>query len=178
MLQYIRVVSILDFDIIYSDRKTLGLSIKNSRLVVRAPKRFPKWKIKKIVEEHREWIDKHIEMQKSREDKFAPLTDAQIKQLKKLARVYFVAKAEYFASLMGLKYNKITITSAKTRFGSCSQKGNICFSYRLMLYPEPAREYVVVHELAHLVEMNHSNRFYAIIARVLPDYKARKSLLK
>jgi predicted metal-dependent hydrolase len=56
--------------------------------------------------------------------------------------------------------------------------GNISFSYRLMLYPEPAREYVIVHELAHLLEMNHSKRFYKIIESVLPDYKWRKSLLK
>ena len=72
----------------------------------------------------------------------------------------------------------MTITGAKTRFGSCSSKGNISFSYRLMMYPEPAREYVVVHELAHLVEMNHSKRFYAIVERYLPDYKERKKQLK
>ena len=79
---------------------------------------------------------------------------------------------------MGLKYSRITITGAKTRFGSCSSKGNISFSYRLMLYPEAAREYVVIHELAHLLEMNHSKRFYAIIEKYIPDYKERKKLLK
>jgi len=79
---------------------------------------------------------------------------------------------------MSLKHGRITITSAKTRFGSCSSKGNISYSYRLMLYPEAAREYVVVHELAHLLEMNHSKRFYAIIEKYLPDYKERKKLLK
>jgi predicted metal-dependent hydrolase len=79
---------------------------------------------------------------------------------------------------MGLKYGRITITSAKKRFGSCSTAGNISYSYRLMLYPEEAREYVVVHELAHLVQMNHSKEFYNIIAKVLPDYKYRKKMLK
>ena len=79
---------------------------------------------------------------------------------------------------MGLKYGRITITSAQKRFGSCNSNGNICFSYRLMLYPESAREYVIVHELAHLKEMNHSKAFYAIIASVLPDYKHRRKLLK
>ena len=79
---------------------------------------------------------------------------------------------------MGLKYGRITITSAKGRFGSCSSEGNISFSCRLMTYPEAARDYVVVHELAHLVEMNHSKRFYSIIEKYMPDYKIRKRMLK
>ena len=79
---------------------------------------------------------------------------------------------------MNLQYGRITITSAKTRFGSCSSEGNIAFSYRLMLYPEAAIDYVVVHELAHRREMNHSAAFYKIIASVLPDYKYRNALLK
>ena len=94
------------------------------------------------------------------------------------AKKYLTNKTEYFANIMGIKCGRITITSAKTRFGSCSSKGNISYSYRLMLYPEAAREYVVVHELSHVCEMNHSKRFYAIIERYLPDYKERKKLLK
>jgi predicted metal-dependent hydrolase len=79
---------------------------------------------------------------------------------------------------VGLKYGRITITGAKNRFGSCSSKGNIAFSYRLMLYPEAAIDYVVVHELAHLLEMNHSPAFYKIVESVMPDYKERRKLLK
>ena len=168
----------MDYDVIYSDRKTVGLSIKYSRLIVRVPRRFPKWRIRKIVDEHRAWIEKHLEIQSKKQEKYDNLTKEQIKELRKLARGYFNIKAQYYASIMGVKYNRLTITGARTRFGSCSQSGNICFSYLLMLYPEPAREYVVVHELAHLVEMNHSNRFYAIVSSILPDYKARKLLLK
>jgi hypothetical protein len=97
---------------------------------------------------------------------------------KKSAKAYFECKTKEYAHLMNLKYGRITITSAKTRFGSCSSKGNISYSYRLMLYPERAREYVVVHELAHLSEMNHSKRFYSIIEKILPDYKERKKALK
>ena len=79
---------------------------------------------------------------------------------------------------MGLKYGRITITGAKTRFGSCSAKGNISFSFRLMKYPEAAIDYVVVHELAHLLELNHSQKFWNIVATVFPDYKERRKLLK
>ena len=106
------------------------------------------------------------------------LTEQDIKALKKKAKQYFKEKTEYFSNIMGLKYGRITITSAQKRFGSCSSKGNISYSYRLMLYPEAAREYVIVHELAHLKEMNHSRKFYAIVEKVLPDYKNRKRLLK
>lgn len=84
----------------------------------------------------------------------------------------------YYAKIMDLKYGRITITGAKTRFGSCSAKGNLSFSYYLMLYPEYAIDYVVVHELAHLKEMNHSSKFYKIIESVLPDYKERIKVLK
>ena len=103
---------------------------------------------------------------------------AEIKALKKEAKRYLTEKCEYFASVMGLSYNRITITSAKTRFGSCSSSKNISFSYRLMLYPEPAREYVVVHELAHILEKNHSARFYALVARYLPDWQKRQAILR
>ena len=102
----------------------------------------------------------------------------EIKALKKSARSYLKAKTEYYANIMGLKYGRITITSAKKRFGSCSSAGNISYSYRLMMYPEAAREYVVVHELAHLLEMNHSKKFWAEVEKVLPDYEMSYSWLK
>ena len=106
------------------------------------------------------------------------MSASDISELRKIAREYIVPKTEYFSHIMGLKYGRITITGAKTRFGSCSSKGNLSFSYRLMLYPPEAIDYVIVHELAHLCEMNHSKRFYSIIERVLPDYKERIKRLK
>ena len=78
---------------------------------------------------------------------------------------------------MGLRPAGITITGARTRFGSCSSKRRISFSFRLMQYPPEAIDYVVVHELAHLRHMNHSAQFYALI-EYMPDYKARRALLK
>ena len=79
---------------------------------------------------------------------------------------------------MGVSYEKVSINSAKTRFGSCSSRKTLNFSYRLALYPYEAIEYVCVHELAHLTEMNHSKKFWAIVEKYLPDYKERKKLLK
>ena len=167
----------MDYEVIYSKRKSVAIKIENGCVVVKAPLKFPKKDINNIVEKHKEWIEKAIEREKRKREKYEILSDEQIKQLKRQARIYFGALCERYAAIMKLSYNRITITSAKTRFGSCSSSKNISFSYLLMLCPEAAREYVVVHELAHLLEMNHSKRFYAVVEKYLPDYKARRRLL-
>lgn len=79
---------------------------------------------------------------------------------------------------MGLVPAGIKITSARTRFGSCSGKNSVCFSWRLMLYPPEAIDYVIVHELAHIRHHDHSPAFYALIEQYLPDWKVRMKLLK
>ena len=97
---------------------------------------------------------------------------------KQNALPYLAARTEYFAALMELKPTGIKITSAQKRFGSCSGKNSICYSWRLMLYPPEAIDYVVVHELAHIVYKNHSAKFYALVVKYLPDYKEREKLLR
>ena len=168
----------MEYEVIYSDRRTLSLSVKNGRLIVRAPRRTSETKIKEAVLSHMDWIKKHIASQEIRAKNHPDPTPEQEAEMRRRARKILVAKTAYFAEIMGLKYGRITITGAKTRFGACSSKGNISYSFRLMSYPEEAIDYVVVHELSHLVEMNHSKAFYKIIESVLPDYKERKKLLK
>ena len=168
----------MEYKVIFSKRKTVSISIENCAPVIKAPIGTDDATLRRIVAKHADWIAKHIEQQKKKMSRFENLTDADIKRLKKEAKVYFAEKTEYFAKIMGIDYGRITITSAQKRFGSCSSSGNISFTYRLMLYPEAARDYVVVHELAHRREMNHSKRFYAIIEAVMPDYRYRKRLLK
>ena len=168
----------MEYRVVYSQRKSISIHIEKCGIVVKAPLNTDIKVIEELLLKHREWIVKHIELQKKKESRFEGITDDDIKRLKREARKYFQYATDYYSKIMGLKYGRITITSAQKRFGSCSSQGNISYSYRLMLYPEAAREYVVVHELAHLKEMNHSKRFYDIIASVLPDYKSRKRLLK
>ena len=168
----------MEYKVIYSDRKTVNISVKDGSVTIKAPRRIKKEELLRIIEKHKAWIDKAIVREREKREKYEALSEAEIKGLKKSAREYLTEKCEYFSRLMGLEYNRITITSAKTRFGACSSAKNISFSYRLMLYPEPAREYVVVHELAHLKEMNHSKKFYTVVEKYLPDYKERKKLLK
>lgn len=168
----------MQYEVIYSERKTVNIRVKDGVVIIKAPKKIKKSELVKIIEKHGSWIEKAVKNEAEKRGKYENLTEEEIKLLKKEAKKYLSQKCEYYASLMGLSYNRITVTSAKTRFGSCTSSKNISFSYRLMLYPEAAREYVVVHELAHLKEMNHSKSFYAIIEKYLPDYKERRKLLK
>ncbi len=168
----------MKYNIVYSDRKSVSISVKGSAITVRAPRHISKARIDALVLEHKSWIEKQLYKQSIPRIKDKPLSEEEVKKLRRLARQVLSAKAEHFAEIMDLKYSRIAITGAKTRFGSCSSKGNICFSYLLMLYPEQAIDYVVVHELAHLRELNHSAAFYRIVSAVLPDYKSRAALLK
>ena len=168
----------MEYKVVYSSRKTISLCVKDGALVVKAPYGTKKARIESLVLSHQKWIDKHIEKQTEKNRIYSALTEEMVAKLRKAAKQLIPMKVAYYANIMGLKYGRITITSAKTRFGSCSSKGNLAFSYLLMLYPDEAVDYVVVHELAHLIEMNHSQRFYRVIENILPDYKDRIKLLK
>ena len=168
----------MEYEVKYAVRKSITLRVRSGKLYVIAPIGTEDSFIEELIAKHARWINSKIESQLRRDAEEATLDGADIARLKREARKYFTEKTEYFARLMGVSYGKIRISSAKGRFGSCSSDGNISYTYRLMLYPEVAREYVIVHELAHIEEMNHSKSFYALIEAVMPDYKERKLLLK
>lgn len=160
-------------------RKTLGLEVKTKGvLIVRAPERMPESVIFKFVNEKQDWIEKAFRAVESRAEKHPEPTDDEIKALKQKAGEYLPKAVEYYGNLMGLKPSSLKITSARGRFGSCSGKNGLCFSYRLMMYPKEAIDYVVVHELAHIKHHDHSPRFWGLVAEYMPDYKARRQLLR
>ena len=86
-------------------------------------------------------------------------------------------RVKYYAGIMGVTFGKITIKNQKTRWGSCSSKGNLNFNCLLMLTPDKVRDYVVIHELCHLKQMNHSKMFWAEVEKVMPDYKVYRQWL-
>lgn len=94
------------------------------------------------------------------------------------ARAQVAARVEYFAAQLGVRHTRLTIRDTRSRWGSCSSRGGLNFSWRLILAPPPILDYVVIHELAHLRELNHSPRFWAIVAEHCPDYRARRDWLK
>ena len=168
----------VDYISVFSDRRSISLTVRDGVLTVRAPYGTDKKTIEKLILKHEDWVIKNIAKSREKEQRFKNLSEKNIAQIKKEAKEYFEVKTKQFAEIMGLKYSRIKITSAKTRFGSGSSDKNICFSYRLMLYPQKARDYVIIHELCHLVYMNHSKKFYSLLEKYLPDYKERKRLLK
>ncbi len=168
-----------DYTVIYSKRKTLGLEItKDLRVLVRVPMRTSKRDIEQMVQKHACWIQSHLEKQKKRADAQPELSTEEQEALKKHARTVIPLKVSYYGKLMGLEPTGMTITGAEKRFGSCSPKNRLAFSWRLMRYPDAAVDYVVVHELAHIRHKNHGKAFYALIESYMPDYKDRKKLLK
>ncbi len=166
------------YRLIRSKRKTIELSINDEyEPLVKAPLKMSTAEIDKFVEKHKNWIEKQIKAKQEHTEKFL-LSDKEEQDIKAKALPYLTARTNFFAEKMGLKPTGIKITSAKKRFGSCNAKNSICYSWRLMQYPSEAIDYVVVHELSHIIHKNHGPEFYKLIARYLPDYKNREKLLK
>ena len=169
----------MDYTLIRSRRRTMALEItRDGRILVRAPQRTPQAVIDRFVESHADWIAKHAEKQRRRAANHPPLTETEIAALRQRAKEILPGRVAHYAAIMGVAPTGIKITSAKTRFGSCSAKNSLCFSLYLMAYPDAAIDYVVVHELAHIRQKNHSPAFYVEVAKVMPDYKERIKLLK
>lgn len=170
-----------EYTLIRSDRRTLALEITPAlEVIVRAPRRCGQKEIDRFVAEHTDWLDKHMAIQRQRQQKAAArqVTPEQEQLLRQQAARVIPERVAYYSRLMGLTPTGIKITGAQKRFGSCSGKNSLCFSWRLMQYPPAAIDYVVVHELAHIRHHDHSPAFYALIARYMPDYKQRQKLLK
>ena len=168
----------MEYKLIRSQRKTVELSIDDELCpVIKAPLRMPQSDIDAFFEKHRRWVQKHTTEKRERLEK-AAVTPEREAAAKQNAMPYLSARTEYFAQIMGLAPTGIKITSAQKRFGSCSGRNSICYSWRLMLYPPEAIDYVVVHELAHIVHKNHGAEFYKLIEKYLPDYKERVKILR
>jgi predicted metal-dependent hydrolase len=97
---------------------------------------------------------------------------------RKEAQDFFVRKVEEYADKIGVEYESVSVRNQRTRWGSCSAKKNLSFNWRLVMAPEDVAEYVVVHELAHLKEKNHTKTFWRIVREHMPDYKAKADWLE
>ena len=168
--------------LIRSRRKTLAIEIPGENLVlIRAPLRMPEAEIRRFVAERQSWIQKHLARaaQRQAERQAAPaLTMEEINRLADEALQWFPPRVRQRAGRMGVRIGRITIRNQRTRWGSCTSKGNLNFNCLLMLCPESVREYVIVHELCHRLEMNHSPRFWAEVEKQLPDYRQQRKWLK
>ncbi len=174
----------MEVTVIRSDRKTIALQVNPDLTVtVRAPRRMSDRDIRLFVQEKEPWIRKHVEQLRQRNEQYdsqglEPLTYAELHELADKALAYIPGRVAYFADKMGITYGQITIRNQKTRWGSCSSKGNLNFNCLLMLTPPEVIDYVVVHELCHRKEMNHLKAFWDEVAHVMPDYDKARLWLK
>ena len=168
----------MEYEIKRSARKTVALEITDrATLLVRAPLKMSNREIEKFVLKYSDWASEKLKTAQKRAEREKTI-DLREKELREKAEYLLPLLTARYSAVMGLEPASVKITSAKKRFGSCSGKNGICFSWRLMAYPEPAIEYVVVHELAHIKHHNHSAAFYKLIERYMPDYRSRRALLK
>ena len=168
--------------LVRSSRKTLAVQIRaDGTVIARAPLRMPKDRILCFLSEKASWIrmqqGKMQEREKMRQQARIHLDAAQEKELRERAKSVLAQRTAYFARQIGVTYGRITVRDQKTRWGSCSQTGNLNFNFRLILAPLEVLDYVVVHELCHRRQMNHSAQFWQEVAQVLPDYRKRKAWL-
>ena len=173
-----------EITLIRSRRKSLAIEITPElQVVVRAPARMPVREINAFVKEKDDWIREHLqrmaEKKRMREQHREPaLSEEELQELATQAMTLIPQKVRYYAQIIGVTYGRITIRNQRTRWGSCSGKGNLNFNCLLLLMPEEVLDYVVVHELCHRKEMNHSARFWEEVEKILPDYRQRRKWLK
>lgn len=169
----------IPYTLIRAPRKTIQISIdKTGAVCVRAPRRVSRAEIDRFVTRKAEWIATHAAAQKERHADRRILSADEITALRKAAAEHLPALTAHWADVMGVCCTGVKITSAVRRWGSCSPRGSICYSWRVMLLPPALREYIVVHELAHLRVRSHAPAFYAEVARWLPDYRVRIAALQ
>lgn len=170
----------MNYEIIRSSRKTLALEItREGVLKVRAPYRISEEEIRRFVKIKEPWIFKHLKrIEEIKAEQPEPLSAEEIEKLAQKALQVLPEKVEHYARIIGVTYGRITIRNQKTRWGSCSSKGNLNFNCQLMRLPEELQDYVVVHELCHRKEMNHSSDFWKEVEYIMPDYQERRRRLK
>ena len=169
----------MEYRLIRKNRKTVSMKLQpDGSVVVTAPVWVSRRRIDDFVHRHVAWVERQRRRLAEREKWEESLTPDRVALLKMRARAELPPKIAHYAERLGVKPTGFKVTSAAKRFGSCNAKNSLCFSWRLMSYPEAAIDYVVVHELCHILHHDHSRAFYAAVAAVMPDYKQRETLLK
>ena len=174
----------MDYEIkhIRSKRKTIVIEIRqDGSVIVRSPMRATKKEIALFVEKKRDWIEKNVRKMRERieaQGAQEKLSETEVAELKMRARMYIPGAVYDLAREMGVGYRRVSIRCQKTLWGSCTAKGNLSFNCLLMLLPEEVIRYVIIHELCHLREMNHSRKFWAEVEKYCPDYRRLRKQLK
>ncbi len=164
----------MEFKLIRSDRKTIAAEIRHNELIIRAPAQATDEDVNAFMLKNKNWIETHLAKAQARQKALGSihkLSADEIRALADQALQVIPQRVAHYAPLVGVTYGRITIRNQRSKWGSCSSKGNLNFNCLLMLAPPEVIDSVVVHELCHRKEPNHSDRFYAEVLRVFPDYR-------
>ena len=165
----------IPYTFVRSKRKTVAVQITPAgEVILRCPSRMPKREAEAFLLSKRAWIEKHLAAMTP----VQPLTADELDWLVDAAKEDLPPRVSRLAAVMGIAYGRVTVRSQKSRWGSCSAKGNLNFNCLLMLCPEEVRDYVVIHELCHRKELNHSPAFWAEVEKACPDYRIHRLWLK
>lgn len=171
----------IEYTLKASDRsRRMRLAVyRGGRFVVSVPTRMNERLIEKFLLEKADWIVSKIESMKKFEPvDLKPISKLELSRLKVVALERIHRRLEYFNQYYQFTYNKVTIRRQKTRWGSCSRAGNINFNYKLAVLPPHLADYIIVHELCHLREMNHSKQFWDLVAKTVPTHKTLRRELR
>lgn len=182
----------IPYQMIRSARKTVAIQIEpDGRVTVRAPYWCSRADADAFVREKRDWIRRKLREQRlravAREEAAKNAPDGMLPRPRNVkerercirqAASIFAEKTAHYAEAMGVDYSRITLRQQKTRWGSCSARGSLNFNWKLVFASEPVLDYVIVHELAHRREMNHSPRFWSVVEEAMPDYRAQRAWLR
>lgn len=165
----------MEYRVIRSSRKTLGMQVGPDGITVRAPYFVTSAQIDRFVRDHAAWAEKRMEqLRRQSLSVFGAkvMTADQLKRLTYIAKQVIPPRVEHFARLAGAyqRLGRVTIRCQKTRWGSCTARGDINMNCLLALAPKEVLDYVAAHEVCHLFEMNHSAAFYRLLGRIYPDY--------
>jgi predicted metal-dependent hydrolase len=186
MRKYVKMwITCLGREIEYETRKSKRskrISIRiypDASVVVSSPRLVPDIVLKNFLKDRSTWIFQKLDEQKERGDKRIAGSD-KIDYFKKKAQAGLLIKEKIkkLNENYGFKFKRVFIRNQKTRWGSCSRDGNLNFNYKMIYLPQELADYIVVHELCHLKELNHSARFWSLVARTVPDYSNRRKELR
>ena len=163
-------------------RRTCQITVeKDGSVILRMPLLSSDAEAEDLVVRHQRWIRKRLEAQKTEaaEGKNLPkLTETEKRAIKRNAQKVIPERVALYAQIAGVDYGKISYRFQRTRWGSCTKKGDLSFNCMLMLAPPEVLDSVIVHELCHRKVMNHSAQFYQEVFKIYPGYKSCRAWLK
>lgn len=152
---------------------------RGGRMIIVMPKRISLVSATRYLMEKKEWILAAYERAIIHPQMLLAQGGAdEYQATKEQARARITERVAYYAGRYGVTYQSLSIRNQRSRFGGCSARGHLSFNYRLIFLPAPLLDYVVAHEVCHLRELNHSPRFWALVADTIPDYREKKRELQ